>query len=262
MGRRPAVGTARLLSDGVCNAYLVDVWTRSSHRRRGVASAMVRDLMVRVGGQHIALQTDDAQAFYVSLGFRPQPELYSIVVGTWLDNDANRHADDGDPDRGSDLPGREFSCDGVERDNVHVAVQVGKEPDDLARADAADAVWTVDVRTVAVPDGFDLRGPAIHGRRGERFLYLTWGQVGTDGRFEMFRRAKLMVADIDPDLLRTASEPGAAGSPPGCNSATRRVIPAAHGSRRPPWCGGRRRRLAVGGGRQAGPRRALRARRG
>ena len=112
---------------------------------------------------------------------------------------------------GRDLPGREFSCDGVERDNVHVAVQVGKEPDDLVRADAADAVWTVDVRTVAVPDGFDLRGPAIHGRRGERFLYLTWGQVGTDGRFEMFRRAKLMVADIDPDLLRTASEPGAAG---------------------------------------------------
>jgi ribosomal protein S18 acetylase RimI-like enzyme len=84
------VGTARLLSDGVCNAYLVDVWTRSSHRRRGIASAMVRDLMTRVPGQHIALQTDDAQAFYEALGFRPQPELYSTVVGTWLDNAANR----------------------------------------------------------------------------------------------------------------------------------------------------------------------------
>jgi predicted GNAT family acetyltransferase len=84
------IGTARLLSDGVCNAYLVDVWTRSTHRRQSVATAMVRDLMARVPGQHIALQTDDAQAFYASLGFRPQPELYSIVVGTWLDNDANR----------------------------------------------------------------------------------------------------------------------------------------------------------------------------
>jgi hypothetical protein len=31
------VGTARALSDGVCNAYVVDVWTRSSHRRRGIA---------------------------------------------------------------------------------------------------------------------------------------------------------------------------------------------------------------------------------
>ena len=65
------VGTARLLSDGVCNAYLVDVWTRSSHRRRGVATAMVRDLMARVPGQHVALQTDDAEAFYESLGFSP-----------------------------------------------------------------------------------------------------------------------------------------------------------------------------------------------
>ena len=36
------VGTARLLSDGVCNAYLLDVWTASSHRRQGVATAMVR----------------------------------------------------------------------------------------------------------------------------------------------------------------------------------------------------------------------------
>ena len=30
------VGMARLLSDGVCNA-IVDVWTLSSYRRRGVA---------------------------------------------------------------------------------------------------------------------------------------------------------------------------------------------------------------------------------
>ena len=84
------VGTARLLSDGVCNAYLVDVWTLSSHRNRGIGSEMIRALAARVPGQHIALQTDDAQAFYERLGFRPQPELYSVVVGTWLDNAANR----------------------------------------------------------------------------------------------------------------------------------------------------------------------------
>ncbi len=81
---------ARLLSDGVCNAYLVDVWTLSSHRRQGIASAMIRVLEDQVPGQHIGLQTDDAQAFYASLGFRPQPEFLSLVVGQWLDNDANR----------------------------------------------------------------------------------------------------------------------------------------------------------------------------
>lgn len=84
------VGMARLLSDGVCNAYLVDVWTSSSHRRQGIGSAMVRALVDRVPGQHVGLQTDDAQPFYDALGFRPQPEFWSLVVGTWLDNDANR----------------------------------------------------------------------------------------------------------------------------------------------------------------------------
>jgi ribosomal protein S18 acetylase RimI-like enzyme len=85
------VGMARLLSDSVCNAYLVDVWTASSYRRRGIASGMVRHLLDEVPGQHVGLQTDDRQDFYASLGFEPQPEFLSLVVGTWLDNDANRH---------------------------------------------------------------------------------------------------------------------------------------------------------------------------
>lgn len=88
------IGMARLLSDGVCNAYLLDVWTKSSHRRQGVASSMVRLLADRVPGQHIGLQTDDAAEFYASLGFRPQPSFMSLVVGTWLDNDANRDGAD------------------------------------------------------------------------------------------------------------------------------------------------------------------------
>ena len=84
------VGMARLLSDGVCNAYLVDAWTQSAYRRQGIAATLVRMLADAVPGQHIGLQTDDAQAFYAALGFAPQPEFWSRVVGTWLDNDANR----------------------------------------------------------------------------------------------------------------------------------------------------------------------------
>ena len=44
------VGMARMLSDGVCNAYLLDVWTLSSHRRQGIGSALVRHLLDRVPG--------------------------------------------------------------------------------------------------------------------------------------------------------------------------------------------------------------------
>ena len=84
------VGMARLLSDGVCNAYLVDVWTASAYRRRGIASVMVRRLLDQVPGQHVGLQTDDRRDFYAALGFEEQPEFLSLVVGTWLDNDANR----------------------------------------------------------------------------------------------------------------------------------------------------------------------------
>jgi predicted GNAT family acetyltransferase len=84
------VGMARLLSDGVCNAYLLDVWTLSAYRRRGIASGMVKQLAAAVPGQHIGLQTDDAQELYSSLGFRAQPEFWSLVIGRWLDNDANQ----------------------------------------------------------------------------------------------------------------------------------------------------------------------------
>ncbi len=84
------VGLARLLSDGVCNAYLVDVWTASAHRRRGVATEMLRQLEAQVPGQHVGLQTADASAFYATLGYVAQPQFLARVVGAWLDNDANR----------------------------------------------------------------------------------------------------------------------------------------------------------------------------
>jgi GNAT superfamily N-acetyltransferase len=86
------VGMARLLSDGVCNAYLLDVYVASSHRRQGIASTLVRRLADAVPGQHIGLQTDDAHAFYTALGFREQPTFMSKVVGRWLRNDANDDA--------------------------------------------------------------------------------------------------------------------------------------------------------------------------
>lgn len=85
------VGNARLLSDGVCNAYLVDVWTASAYRRQGIASEMVRRLLATVPGQHVALFTEAMQPFYERLGFEVEREGMSTVVGRWL----NRPAGDG-----------------------------------------------------------------------------------------------------------------------------------------------------------------------
>jgi hypothetical protein len=73
---------------------------------------------------------------------------------------------------GRNLPGRHFA----EHDNVHVALQVRSDPEGPVPGDASSARWETVVRRV---DG-DVRGPAVHGRRGERFLYLTWGDPHGD----------------------------------------------------------------------------------
>ena len=81
------IGTARALSDGVCNAYVIDVWTLSSYRRRGIASAMMERIIEACPGQHIYLFTDDAVEFYKQVGFTVRPVGLEFVSGTWLQND-------------------------------------------------------------------------------------------------------------------------------------------------------------------------------
>lgn len=78
------IGTARALSDEVCNAYVVDVWTLSQYRRRGIASAMMKLLLAKLEGQHVYLFTDDSVEFYEKLGFEVQPTGLGKVIGQWL----------------------------------------------------------------------------------------------------------------------------------------------------------------------------------
>ena len=92
--------------------------------------------------------------------------------------------------RGHQLPG--LTC-GPYR-NIHVGLQVKSQPVDLVPADAAAAEWVTEIRT----DDGGFRGPAVQGKRGERFVYLTWGTVDGDA-FSMFRRAKLMLAELPAD---------------------------------------------------------------
>jgi hypothetical protein len=102
--------------------------------------------------------------------------------------------------RGVNLPGRAWAGDGVARENVHVGIQLGRVPVELVAGDSAGALWAVELRTVEVDGGVDFRGPAVQGPRGERFVYLTWGDVGPGGLYAMFRRAKLMLSELEPLL--------------------------------------------------------------
>ncbi len=101
---------------------------------------------------------------------------------------------------GINLPGRAWSTYG----NIHVGVQRRNEVVDIVPGDADEAVWEFPIE----PTGGDFRGPHVQGKRGERFLYLSWGTVDEDGRFAMFRRAKLMLGAVDQSVLDAATQPG------------------------------------------------------
>ena len=110
---------------------------------------------------------------------------------------------------GVHLPGRVFCrTDGSSMGNVHVGVQMGRDPSQLVRADASRARWEIDIDVVRKDDRFDFRGPAVQGKRGDRFIYLTWGDLDARDGFEMFRRAKLMLDRIDPALIESAANLG------------------------------------------------------
>ncbi len=83
------IGTVRVLSDGVCNAYVVDVWTLTAYRNQGIARTMMHMLVEELQGQHVYLFTDDAMEFYKKLGFIERPTGMEKVVGTWLVNTAS-----------------------------------------------------------------------------------------------------------------------------------------------------------------------------
>jgi ribosomal protein S18 acetylase RimI-like enzyme len=80
------IGTARVLSDGVCNAYIVDVWTQTAYRRQGIARRMLELLLERLPGQHVYLFTDDMPDFYRRIGFTERGTGFEKVVGDWLVN--------------------------------------------------------------------------------------------------------------------------------------------------------------------------------
>ncbi len=112
---------------------------------------------------------------------------------------------------GVEMPGR--SCadprpDGLTYDDVHVGMQRRRDVVDLVAGDAPTASWDLTVDTVTKDGTLDFRGPFVQGKRGDRFLYLSWGTVDERGAFEMFRRAKLMFDGVSDELVASAVAPG------------------------------------------------------
>lgn len=105
---------------------------------------------------------------------------------------------------GYDLPGRTFAPANTDQryENVHVGVQRLREVVEPVPGDAPSAQWSFPITATVQGDETDLTGPYVHGRRGDRFLYLSWG--GFDGEIRRFRRAKLLFGDCPAEVLAAA----------------------------------------------------------
>lgn len=109
-----------------------------------------------------------------------------------------------------DLPGR--SCDPSPESpggyhNIHVGVQRQNRRDELlglVPGDAQSATWTLDCTAAASPAGADLKGPHIQGPPGGRFIYLSWGTVDDAQTLTLFRRAKLWLGAVPPEVIDRA----------------------------------------------------------
>jgi hypothetical protein len=109
--------------------------------------------------------------------------------------------------RGTNLPGR--SCgpnrDGQMYENIHVGIGRGDSLTGLVPGDAPSARWQIEIRTRVRDEGdIDFAGPFVKGKRGERFLYLSWGTVGDLGAFTLFRAAKLWLSEVDQAVIQEA----------------------------------------------------------
>ena len=91
-------------------------------------------------------------------------------------------------------PDRFEGCEG--RHDIRVALQTKDGHVAGTPADPDALAWTTEVAVKAGPDGApDFAGPAVHGKRGERFFYLSWSSERY-GHREMFRRIKVHLRDV------------------------------------------------------------------
>lgn len=81
---------------------------------------------------------------------------------------------------------------------MHVGIQLNRDAAELIPADASEASWRTEIDVVELRGARDFRGPAVQGKRNERFVYLVWVNVDADGAQTRLGRAKLMLDDLLP----------------------------------------------------------------
>lgn len=86
-------------------------------------------------------------------------------------------------------------------------MQRGKGVEDPVSADRT-SVFEIEFDIEFEGSTVDFKGAYVHGKRGDRFLYLAWGVPDSAEPFVMFARAKIKLGDLDIDLVRQAVSDG------------------------------------------------------
>lgn len=66
------------------------------------------------------------------------------------------------------------------------------------------AEFRVQIEVRSSNEGLDFAGDHVHGRRGDRSMYLSWGVAEATEPFVLFARAKIKLAHIPADLVELA----------------------------------------------------------
>lgn len=106
--------------------------------------------------------------------------------------------------RCSRLPGRAWE----NRTAVVVGIQRKADVLDDVPGDAREAVFAATVEVRTGDDGApDFGGPYVFGKKGERFLYLCWGERA-GGAWQGFRRAKIQLGHAPAEIWQAAVSGG------------------------------------------------------
>lgn len=97
---------------------------------------------------------------------------------------------------------------------VLFGLQAGREVDDPVPAVTTTVFTTTlfitEVEVAGQRAEVDVKGEHVHGKRGDRFLYIAWGLADPAEPFVMFARAKVKLAAIPSDMLDLAMQQGVA----------------------------------------------------
>lgn len=103
------------------------------------------------------------------------------------------------------LPADRFEgFDGRRHIQVDLQTKDGFQAGSPAGKDAL--AWTTEITVKSGADGQpDFAGPAVHGKKGERFFYLSWSS-DRFGHREMFRRIKVHLRDLTAAQVAQATK--------------------------------------------------------